>query len=98
MLALRAEIVRLREQIASLQASSGYEAFAAAMTTDINPEIDISTPELKCEARLMQAYLLHVSTGGRPETFLAKALDMAQHIERTLAECKDDRPRKTHRH
>jgi hypothetical protein len=62
------------------------------VSADINPEIDISTPELECEARLMQAYLLHVSTGGRPKAFLAKALDMAQHIERTLADIKDDRP------
>ena len=62
------------------------------MTAGINPEIDISTPELECEARLMQAYLLHVSTGGRPKAFLAKAADMAQHIERVLAEAKDNRP------
>ena len=62
------------------------------MTPDINPEIDTSTPELECEARLMQAYLLHVSTGGRPKAFLAKALDMAQHIELTLAGVSDDRP------
>jgi hypothetical protein len=64
------------------------------MAHDINPEIDTSTPELECEARLMQAYLLHVSTGGRPEAFVAKARDMAEHIERVLAGCKDDRPRR----
>jgi hypothetical protein len=62
------------------------------MSADINPEIDTSTPELECEARLMQAYLLHVATGGRPKSFLAKALDMAHHIERTLARVEDDRP------
>ena len=62
------------------------------MNTQFNPEIDISTPELECEALLMRAYLLHLSMGGKPKAFLAKALDMAQHIERTLAECKDDRP------
>jgi hypothetical protein len=65
-----------------------------AMSHDINPEIDTSTPELECEVRLMQAYLLHISMGGRPKTFLAKALDMAQHIERIIAGCKDDRPRR----
>ena len=62
--------------------------------TDFNPEIDTSTPEAECEAHLMRAYLLHLSMGGRPKAFVAKALDMAQHIELTLAECKDDRPRK----
>jgi hypothetical protein len=40
----------------------------------------------------MRAYLLHLSTGGRPKAFLAKALDMAQHIEGVFAGCKDDRP------
>jgi hypothetical protein len=54
--------------------------------SDINPEIDISTPELKCEARLMQAYLLHVSCGGTPKSFIAKAQDMAEQIERVLAD------------
>ena len=64
------------------------------MTTGFNPEIDTSTPELECEAHLMRAYLLHLSTGGRTTAFLAKALDMAQHIERTLVGCKDNRPGK----
>jgi hypothetical protein len=71
------------------RASKGSQA----MPNNINSEIDTSTPELECEARLMQAYLLHVSTGGRPRAFVAKALDMAQHIEGVLAGCKDDRPR-----
>jgi hypothetical protein len=64
------------------------------MAADMNPELDISTPELECEARLMQAYLLHVSSGGRPKAFLAKALDMALHIEQVLNidGMKDNRP------
>lgn len=61
---------------------------------DINPEIDTSTPELECEARLMQAYLCHIQAGGGPATFVAKAHDMAEHIERVLANCEDDRPRR----
>jgi hypothetical protein len=60
--------------------------------SSFNPEIDTSTPERECEAHLMRAYLLHISTGGRPKAFLAKARDMAQHIEATFAGCKDDRP------
>jgi hypothetical protein len=62
------------------------------MIGKFNPEIDTSTPELECEAHLMSAYLLHVSMGGRCKAFLAKALDMAEHIERTLADIKDNRP------
>jgi hypothetical protein len=62
------------------------------MTGVFNPEIDTSTPELECEAHLMSAYLLHVSIGGRRKAFLAKALKMAEHIERTLADILDDRP------
>jgi hypothetical protein len=61
-------------------------------TDDINPEIDTSTPEATCEARLMQAYLCHIQAGGRPKAFVAKALDMALHIEAVLAEVPDDRP------
>jgi hypothetical protein len=63
------------------------------MNCDINPELDTSTPEAECEVRLMQAYLLHVSAGGRPAAFIAKAHEMAEHIEKVLAECEDDRPR-----
>jgi hypothetical protein len=59
---------------------------------DINPEIDTSTPELECEARLMQAYLCHVASGGRPKAFISKATDIANFIEQSLAGTTDDRP------
>jgi hypothetical protein len=63
-------------------------------THDINPEIDTSTPEAECEARLLQAYLCHIQAGGRLLAFIAKAREMGEHIERVLAGCKDDRPRR----
>jgi len=60
----------------------------------LSPQIDASTPEKEREARLIQAYLLHMSIGGRPKAFVALAKDMAEFLEQQLADCGvDDRPK-----
>jgi hypothetical protein len=74
----------------ALDAFARGDVMAAA---DIIPEIDTSTPELECEARLLQAYLLHIQAGGKALAFIAKAQQMAEHVEQVFAEseCVDDR-------